>query len=125
MRQGVLRRVGYDCQQTPATDDPNHPYDQTYRRCVRVEGPAGAALPGYDTGRTVIHRVLAPTAGTPVFAYNTDAPGDPRATTEATYVTTTVKAPSQGERRESRSVNAGHEIVLTDGFFMPNRSDVG
>ena len=53
-RNGALRRVGYKCDQPPATDDPSNPHDQTYLRCVRVEGPAGAALPSYATGRTVI-----------------------------------------------------------------------
>lgn len=110
MRGGVLRRVGYKCDQPPATDDPSNPHDQTYLRCVRVEGTAGTALPSYATGRTVIARVLAG----PVFTYSPDA-------SNPTYVTTTLKVPSRGERKESNS----HDIVLNDGFFMPNRSTLG
>lgn len=111
-RNGVLRRVGYKCDQALAADDPSNPYDQTYRRCVRVEGPAGAALPAYDTGRTVIDRVL---TGTDIFTYNAAAPA------QSTYIKTTLTVPSRGERKESNS----HNIVLKDGFFMPNRSNVG
>ena len=40
-RNGALRRVGYKCDQPPATDDPSNPHDQTYLRCVRVEGDRG------------------------------------------------------------------------------------
>ena len=109
-RNGALRRVGYKCDQAPAADDPGNPYDQSYLRCVRVEGPAGAALPAYDTGRTVIDRVLAGT----VFSYSPDS-------SNPTYVATTVKVPSRGQRKESNS----HDVVLTDGFFMRNRSDIG
>ena len=109
-RNGALRRVGYKCDQAPAADDAANPYDQTYVSCVRVEGPSGAALPGYATGRTVIARVLAGT----VFTYSPDS-------ANPTYVTTTVKVPSRGERKESNS----HDIVLSDGFFMPNRTNIG
>ena len=109
-RNGALRRVGYKCDQPPATDDPSNPHDDTYLRCVRVEGAAGAALPSYATGRTVIARVLTGT----VFTYSPDA-------SNPTYVTTTLKVPSRGERKESNSNN----IVLNDGFFMPNRSTLG
>lgn len=110
-RNGALRRVGYKCDQAPAGDDPSNAFDQSYLRCVRVEGPAGAALPAYATGRTVIDRVL---AGAAVFSYSPDA-------SNPTYVTTTVKVPSRGERKESNS----HNIVLSDGFFLRNRSDIG
>ena len=109
-RNGVLRRVGYKCDQAPATDDPQDPYDQTYLRCVRVEGPASTALPSYGTGRTVIARLLTST----VFTYSPNS-------SNPTYVTTTVKVPSRGERTEANSNN----IVLNDGFFMPNRSALG
>lgn len=109
-RNGTQRRVGYKCDQPSAIDDSDNPYDQTYLRCVRVEGPAGTALPSYGTGRTVIDRLLAST----VFSYSPD-PANP------TYVATTVRLPSRGERKESNS----HEFVLNDGFFMPNRSTLG
>ena len=36
-------------------------------------------------------------------------------------MTTTLKVPSRGERKESNS----HNVVLNDGFFMPNRSTLG
>ena len=109
-RNGALRRVGYKCDQPQATDDPGNPHDQTYLRCVRVEGPPATALPSYAGGRTVISRVLSGT----VFTYSPDA-------SNPTYVTTTLKVPSRGERKESNS----HDVVLNDGFFMPNRSNLG
>ena len=109
-RGGVLRRVGYKCDQPSAVDDPSNPYDQTYLRCVRVEGAAGAALPSYSTGRTVLDRLKTGT----VFTYSPDS-ADP------TYVATTVRLPSRGERKEAN----GADFVLNDGFAMPNRSTLG
>ena len=110
IRNGALRRVGYKCDEAPAVDDPGNPYDQTYVRCMRVEGPAGAALPSYGTGRPVIDRLLTGT----VFSYSPNS-------SSPTYVTTTVRVPSRGERKEANS----NDIVLDTGFFMPNRSTLG
>jgi type II secretory pathway pseudopilin PulG len=110
VRNGVLRRVGYKCDQASTTDDPANPYDQAYLRCSRVEGPAGASLPSYAGGRTVIARLLSGA----VFSYSPDS-------SNPTYVSVTLRVPSRGERKESNS----NDVVLTDGFFMPNRSNLG
>ncbi len=109
-RDGVLRRVGYKCDQPSAVDDPDNPFDQTYLRCVRVEGPAGSSLPSYSSGRTVLSRLKSGT----VFTYSPTS-------ASPTYVGTTVRLPSRGERKESN----GADFVLNDGFTMPNRNILG
>lgn len=107
---GVQRRVGYKCDERPVVDDPSNPYDDGYLRCSRLEGPAGAALPSYVDGTSVIERLQNPN----VFTYSPSA-ADP------TYASVRVIVHSRGVRKEG----SGYLITLDDGIFLRNRSTNG
>lgn len=108
---GVDKHVRYDCNRPySATDDPNHPYDQSYMRCRRRIATVGQALPSDpDSGTVVIDRILAEQ----VFTYSPTA-------LAPTYVEAKIKVPSRGERKEGNN----HTVTLDDGFYMRN-VDVG
>jgi type II secretory pathway pseudopilin PulG len=101
--------VVYHCD-VPAPDDPANPYDNAYRRCVRLAvTPTTAALPAIGSGKVVIDRILNGTPANPVFAYSPNA-------TRPTFVRARIEVPSRGERASGYN----RKVVLDDGFYLRN-----
>lgn len=98
---GVAEHVLYECGVAqPRT---------SYLECVRVQSPAGSALPSLSAGTVVVHNMLNGTASDPVFSFAPD-PVAPY------YMTASVEVPASG------GANGGlnHTIVISDGVLMRN-----
>lgn len=101
---GTSEHVLYEC-------DVPQPGSSTYRECVRVQAPAGTALPVLSTGSVVVGNLLNGTTTDPVFTFNSD-PVAP------SYMTATVKTPASG----GTSSSLNHAIVFSDGALMRNQN---
>jgi prepilin-type N-terminal cleavage/methylation domain-containing protein len=101
---GVGEHVFYEC-------DVPQPGSTVYHECVRLQAPAGSALPALSTGTVVLRNLLNGTTADPVFSFGPD-PVAPY------YMTATVKVPA------SDGANGGftHSIVFSDGALMRNQN---
>jgi type II secretory pathway pseudopilin PulG len=83
----------------------------SYQECVRLQAPAGAALPALSTATVAVTNLTNGTLADPVFAFTPDG-------FSPTYVTATVKVPASG------GTNGGltHSIVLSDGVLLRNQA---
>jgi prepilin-type N-terminal cleavage/methylation domain-containing protein len=100
---GVDYHVYYECDVAqPGT---------SYQKCVRLQAPAGAALPALSTGTTAVTNLTNGTLADPVFAFTPNG-------FSPTYVTATLKVPASG------GTNGGltHSIALSDGVLLRNQA---
>jgi prepilin-type N-terminal cleavage/methylation domain-containing protein len=101
---GVAKRVYYEC-------DIPQPGSSVYRECLRVEAPAGSALPALSTGTPVIQNILNGTTTDPVFSFGPD-PIAPY------YMTARVRIPASGGTNNGLN----HSVVLSSGALMRNEN---
>jgi prepilin-type N-terminal cleavage/methylation domain-containing protein len=101
---GVATHVLYQC-------DVPQPGSALYRECLRVQAPAGAALPSLSAGTVVLRNLTNGTTADPVFSFTPD-PISPY------YMSATIKVPA------SNAMNGGqnHSIVFSDGALMRNQN---
>jgi prepilin-type N-terminal cleavage/methylation domain-containing protein len=100
---GVAYRVYYECDVPQPTT--------TYRECVRLQVPAGTALPSLGSGSVVVRNLTNGTSVAPVFSFAPD-PADPN------YMTATVSVPSS----DGTANGLAHTITLSNGALMRNQN---
>ncbi len=98
---GVALLVYYECD-LPQTGT-------AYHECIRVQAPAGSALPPLTSGSLAIPNLTNGTATDPVFTFGPD-PVAPY------YMTATIKVPASGGTVGGLT----HTIVLSSGALMRN-----
>jgi prepilin-type N-terminal cleavage/methylation domain-containing protein len=98
---GVALLVYYECD-LPQTGT-------VYHECIRVQAPAGSALPPLTSASLAIPNLTNGTATDPVFTFGPD-PVAPY------YMTATIKVPASGGTKGGLT----HTIVLSSGALMRN-----
>jgi hypothetical protein len=80
-----------------------------YHECLRLQVPAGSALPAVSTGAPVVTNLINGTTASPVFSWGPD-PVAPY------YMTATISVPASG----GNHLGLTHSVVFSDGALMRN-----